>query len=162
MKPMFWVFVAIIYLGSFNAFAGPEEHRDAQVCYVISSADYAKIPDEVPTEICLESIKVDLYKKTIEAYSFFSNFTALIQNLKLTSLTNNHEGLIQFQASNVVENNYMNICGSQNDLQLFIGGQVNNNGEGLINQLSVAVQLTAIATSCHRNESPVVYNYKLR
>ncbi len=51
-------FVAFNAIG-LQAFAGPEEHLSAQVCYRVQLKVGQQLPQSVPSEICLESLNIN-------------------------------------------------------------------------------------------------------
>ena len=103
--------IATVLVSSIS-FAGPEEHKDAQTCFVPEKqVIYA------PERVCIETVNVDLTTDKITVYSYFNY--KLTEGFVLTNLVRKNEDWFRFKALN-------NISQFQT---LELNGLVNNWGE---------------------------------
>lgn len=93
---MYKVFVLVATIVfSFSAFAGPEEHKDAQTCfYALENVKGA------PSKVCIETVTVDLHDKSIRVYSYFN--PKMTDGFELVALSRKNEDLIRFRAVNQI------------------------------------------------------------
>lgn len=86
------VLISTVFLSTI-ALAGPEEHRDAQTCYVPEKqVIYA------PERVCIETVSVDLESEKINVYSYFNY--KLTEGFTLVSLSRKNEEWFRFKALN--------------------------------------------------------------
>jgi hypothetical protein len=139
MKMMTGLFILV---SSIQAFAGPEEHLAAQVCYVANSAQ-ASI-----AEICLETVSVDVSENKIAIYSYFQQNQNLFNDMKVNYLARKNEDFYNFRASNILK---ADSCTAT----LNINGQVDNYGDVNTSYLEISMN-----ESCGKDSSVVKYNLK--
>lgn len=142
---------------SLTAVAGPEEHMQAQTCYYLIAEESSPINNDIPTQICLESLTVDTSAETISIYSYF--YSDLYKNLKLNYIARKNEDSFSFRASNLVRND---IVGTEvQKITLFISGRVDNQGEvDDLEYLTISLEQIVGKTWA---EAPIVKNiYKYR
>lgn len=152
--------LAILALtASLSAVAGPEEHEQAQKCYVLSALDAKRATDLVPEQICLETIKVDLATDTIDVYSYF--FNDLFKNMKLNSLIRQSEDFYSFKSSNTFYNSENEQSGQIERLTVLLSGKVDFNGYGDPAELNVEVKQERRYTP-HSSTNSTVYQYVLQ
>ncbi|MBC7428924.1 MAG: hypothetical protein H7336_09955 [Bacteriovorax sp.] len=151
-------FTALMALAfSLSAFAGPEEHQQAQICYYVVVETSSPITNDIPSEICLERLRVDTALDTISAYSYF--FPSLYLNLKLDSVTRKNEDFYSFKSSSVVRDD---VDGSTTQkITLFISGQVDNYGDADLRNLTLNLEQIVGKTYVEYPYVKNTYNYKL-
>lgn len=151
------LFVIMALALSFNAFAGAEEHDQAQACYYISLEDSSPMNDRIPQNFCLETLNVNPSAETITAFSWFNQ--SLYENLKIDYVARKNEDGYSFRSSSILRDS-LNGLGDSERITLKIKGVVNNYGEGDIKFLEVSVEQVFRENFV---ETPVlknVYNYK--
>ncbi len=152
---IFTVLLTLVF--SLAAVAGPEEHKQAQTCYSIVSAESSEINSNVPAEICLETFSVDTSSEKVFVYSYFD--AKIFKNIKLDSLTRKNEDFFNFKSFNVFRDD-IDELGNTQKLTIIISGLVDNVGEADVTALNLTVNQFIGKTY---TESAVVKNtYKYR
>lgn len=158
---LFCAFVISALVGGtgLSAFAGPEEHKDLQVCYgVVAKGD---LPESVPHQVCLESLDLDLNRNTISVYSYFNPY--YFEALKLTNLIRNDEDHYKFSASAVLMSEER-LCGPGELTLLKINGKTDFNGVASrqdLEELKITVVHEVTNDNCHSHPQTETYNYQL-
>ncbi|MEQ1723550.1 MAG: hypothetical protein ABL930_10270 [Pseudobdellovibrio sp.] len=146
-----------VVLSGLTAFAGPEDHIAAQVCYQLQNAKNA--PKDIPQEVCLETLNVYPQDNTINIYSYF--YPNLFKDMTLSSLIRNTEDTYKFKAESVLRNEWQSGCGDGNKITLFIDGQTDFNGDGQneLGNLKIRIEQDQTNDTCHSEPQTTVYKY---
>ncbi|MBC7711993.1 MAG: hypothetical protein H7177_01545 [Rhizobacter sp.] len=114
------------------------------------------INDNIPTQICLENLKVDTSANTISIYSYF--FSDLYKNVKLNSVTRKNEDFYSFKSSSVVRDD---VDGSDTQkITLFISGQVDNYGDADLKYLTLKLEQVVGKTYVEFPYTKNTYKYR--
>lgn len=146
----------MVLVFSLSAFAGPEEHQQAQTCYYVVAEGSSPLNSNILTQICLESLNVDTFAETISVYSYF--FSDLYKNLKLKSVTRRNEDFFSFKSASILRDN-----GDGSDTQkitLFISGQVDNYGDADLSSLTLSVEQVIGKTYVEFPVEKNIYQYR--
>jgi hypothetical protein len=121
-----------------SAFAGPEDHVQAQTCYGIRADQVALASSYVPQQICIENLTLDTSNDTISAYSYFMN--DLFKDLKIVTLTRKNEDFYSFSAKNILAADAQITTDKSVHVEMTISGLSDVYGQGDINYLKISVQ----------------------
>lgn len=141
-----FLILALVFT-SLNLHAGAEEHQQSQTCYIMSASDRAQASNEVPTQVCIETLAVDLNNETIQGFSFFNDH--LFTNLNLTTLTRKNEDFYTVKASSILKNEPGDVCEAEHKIELKIEGLSDNYGYIDVKELKVSVKEDYSNDSCH-------------
>lgn len=144
---------AIVLAATSYAFAGPEEHFQSQSCYYLDTSREYLVSYNVPTQVCIETVNVNLDSETVVIYSYF--MASLYEKAHLTKLTRKNEDFYRFEVASVVVNN------SQERIQLLISGLANNYGEVSVSELSIQAKQDCTGGNCSAENQSRTFNYKL-
>lgn len=149
----------VLVLISAVAFAGPEDHIQAQKCYNLVVAKGEVVSAHVPTQICLESVTLDTGTGQVDIYSYFQPL--LYKNLKTDSLIRHTEDRYKYKVSSVVYQDEGAVCSASENVSLEIAGETDFTGYGDIDYLDIQVRHETLRDSCHSYPEEVIYKYKL-
>ncbi|MFN3454632.1 MAG: hypothetical protein ACK41T_06685 [Pseudobdellovibrio sp.] len=155
MKTIFYLLLAAttsIY--ALTAYAGPEEHRDAQKCYRNTELK----PTYVPSEICLETLSVNANNDTITAYSYFME--QLFTNLKIDYLARRNENGFRFRSSALIHYDWPS-CAFGELATLHIDSISDNDGVVDIAYLDIYVKTQQTPNTCNTQPNTKIYKYTL-
>ena len=151
------LFTSVLLLSSL-VFAGPEDHIQNQICYNLKNPA-VKI-DQVPGQICLEQISLDLQAEKIYIYSYFQG--SLYQNVQLDYLARKNEDFYSFRSSSVFHKEWNSGCGDGLLLTVKIQGKSDNYGEVEPQYLDISVEQELTNDTCHSKAQKTVYEYTLQ
>jgi hypothetical protein len=152
--------LTLAILTSSAAFAGPEEHINAQVCYELQLEEGQVPSKNVPDSVCVETLLIDLNTEEIEVYSYFQK--QLVEDMTVTSLLRKNEDYYSFKSSKTLVNNWNAGCGDGENTVLFINGLTDNYGLADVNYLDIFVTSEVANDTCHSTPAKVVYKYIAR
>jgi hypothetical protein len=153
------VLFALISAVSIAAFAGPEEHNAAQVCYHLQPGSQVLVP-QTPEQICLEEVSVDLEKAQINVYSYFTPY--LYKDLQVTYLARHNENGFSFRSEAVLQKQTAVGCDSGSESVLKIQGRTGNDGEVEPQNLEITIEQSATSDNCHSRGAKSVLTYKVQ
>jgi hypothetical protein len=159
---MKWIAILAVTMFSFHLSAGPEEHKAAQTCYVLDAEQAGEADAEIPLEICLETLNIDVttHANDISVYSYFQ--PQLFQGLKVTSLIRQNEDQYTFKASNILLDRWESGCGEGQTVELTISGLTDFLGTGDVTRLEVSVTETTLHDVCHSHPQTTKFIYQAR
>lgn len=149
----------IALLSSLVAFAGPEDHIQAQVCYNLSAKQIATKGEHIPLQICVEDAHVNVDKGVASIYSYFNQ--QYFQDVKVDSLVRQTEDTYRLQLSSVIYNDWQTICGDGETVVVKIKADSDFNGVVQKDQLKVTVEQEFTNDSCHSPAWTTEYIYSL-
>ena len=150
-----------IVLSSLVVFAGPEDHFQNQKCYGLETKPGTFIGQNIPTEVCFETVTVFPANDEVVIYSYFT--PQMFANTKVLSLIRNTEDTYKFDVSQMLYSQWNSGCGDGVDVTLFISGQSDFNGYSDMNQeFKVSVVEHSTNDTCHSQPQTSIYSYKLR
>ncbi len=149
----------IALLSSLVAFAGPEDHIQAQVCYNLSAKQIATKAEHIPLQICVEDIQVNVDTGVASIYSYFNQ--QYFKNVKVDSLVRQTEDTYRIELSSVIHEDWQVVCGNGETVALKIKADSDFNGVIEKDQLKVTVEHEYTNDSCHSTGSTTVYNYSI-
>lgn len=153
------LFFMTLVLASLIAKAGPEDHYQNQSCFeLVGHSD--TISKTVPTEVCLEDIRLDLSENKINIYSYFQS--ELFKNLTLINLQQHKENRYDFSAQSLILENYDSGCGEGEKVTLLIEGQADGYGISSAERINVSVEREYLHDVCHSFPQVETYRYQLR
>jgi hypothetical protein len=129
---MKFILSLLILTAGFNVFAGPEDHIQNQSCYDLENPADLQISANVPTEVCLEALLVDLSDESISVYSYFMQ--SLFSTLKLNKLNRHNEDYFKFKSVAFIA------MDQSEPAELTISGTVDNYGQANVNYLDISVR----------------------
>lgn len=141
------------------SYAGPEEHIQAQTCYVLDTPSKAQAINLVPEVICFETLNIDPANQEIQVYSYFKQYQDLFNNMKVTSLIRYTEDSYKYGAEKVLVDDVGPACGKRTKLVLKMSGLVDFMGYGDVSAQTVKVEQTSNNNVCHSYEETVLLNY---
>ena len=150
---------AVILLTTFNVFAGPEDHIANQTCYRLNQKQAALANNNIPQQICLETLTVNTDGTEIRAYSYFT--PNLFNNLKLTYHARRNENGFSFRSDNILVNQWESGCGDGERVVLSIKGQTDNDGVASVEYLDVKVSQELTNDVCHSQPQETVFTYDI-
>ena len=156
--------ISVLLTGAVS-FAGPEDHIQAQVCYTIAAEDQARAANELPLELCFETVAVHLAdpinktEDTFEVYSYFSAYSVYLKTLKLTSLIRVTEDAYSYNAESVLVDRDGKHCEDSLKITLQMDGQVDFMGQGDIGAQNVTLTQISKVDTCHSNYEKNVFKY---
>lgn len=151
------ILIVLISALSFNAFAGPEEHIAAQICYAQASADPVA---NAPQKICLEEASLNLDDSSISIYSYFMPY--LYKDLSVNYLARRNENGYRFRSTALLENESGAMCGAAFESVLKITGISDNDGIIDISFLEITIEQSYTADTCHSSPQKSVIKYVLQ
>lgn len=144
---------------SFSAHAGPEEHREAQKCYVLSAIDAKRATENVPTELCIETLNIDTASEKINIDTYF--FKLFFANVQLNSLTRKNEETLNFKSSGSFYFMEDEQNGQLEKLTVLVSGKVDN--EGVANPADLKIEVKQDRRySPHSAINSTIYQYQLQ
>lgn len=151
--------ILIVLISAFclNAFAGPEEHIAAQVCYAQASANPVA---NAPQRICLEEGSLNLDNNSISIYSYFMPY--LYKDLSVNHLARRNENGYRFRSAALLERESGAMCGSAFESVLKISGISDNDGLIDISFLEITIEHSYTADTCHSRPQKFVLEYVLQ
>lgn len=152
------IFIALaVLVFSLVASAGSEEHAQSQTCYYVIAEQSSPINNEIPTQICLETLNIDTNAETISAFSFF--YPELYEELKLSYVTRKNEDFFNFSASSLLRDDV--VGENTQKMTLFISGQVDNYGAAAdIKSLTISLEQIVGKTWVEYPYTKNTYRYK--
>ena len=151
----------VISFVSVASFAGPEDHIQDQKCYALVATPGPYVSPHIPSEVCFESVTIDLVHNEVIIYSYFAPM--MFADAKIISLIRNTEDTYKYRLRNILFADWKNVCSDGETVTLFISGQSDFNGIADMNQdFNVSVEQEATRDSCHSEPQTIVYNYKIR
>lgn len=145
------------------AFAGPEDHVQAQVCYnfvVKPGQPVPSLSSRIPSQICLEEISHNPLKGTAYIYSYFT--PGYYENVKVDSLVRQTEDTYRVELSSVIFEDWSRICDDGQTVTLKIKAESDFLGNIQKDKLlSVTVEDEFTNDSCHTPSHTTVYEYSL-
>ena len=149
------------------SFAGPEDHFQSQACYSIATEDYAKAHNELPLEICFETVQLHLtslnsnFKEdSIELYNYFSQYSKYLKTLKLTDYVRVTDDEYSYKASSVLVDRYESHCEEAVNITLDVEGRVSAiDGTGDIGAQSITLTQIFSADTCHSAYEKNVFKF---
>jgi hypothetical protein len=159
---MKWFAVLAMTMMSFQVFAGPEEHKEAQTCYALSTEQALQASAEVPLEVCLETLNINVASRDneISVYSYFQ--PRLFQGLKVSELIRKNEDQYSFKSTNVLLDRWESACGEGHVVELNINGLTDFLGNGDVTKLEVSVTETTLHDVCHSHPQTTTFTYQVR
>lgn len=148
-----------ILISSLVAFAGPEDHVQAQVCYNLSAKQIATKGEHVPLQVCLEDISINTEKNVASIYSYFNQ--DLFKNVKVSSLIRQTEDKYRFELTSIIHEDWEVICGEGQTVTLKIKGEADFTGAVSKEALTVTVEDEFTNDSCHSPGRMTEYIYSL-
>ncbi len=155
MKTMIYL---VLMMVSLVAVAGPEDHKQSQKCYFLSSLQ-AITDDKIPAEICLEDVALDPATGKVSIHSYF--FPKMFENLEVDSLIRQTEDRFSFTVSKVLFNSLDSGCDQGESVKLIIGGEADFVGTVNNEVLNITVQHHIIGNTCHSQGYTKIYKYSL-
>lgn len=161
-------FVALfILLTTAVSFAGPEDHFQDQVCYSITSEDYAKAHYELPIELCFEKVQLhlkslnsNLKEDSIELFSYFSQYANVLNTLKLTESIRVTEDEYSYKASSVLVDRTESHCEDAVNITLDVEGRVSAiDGTGDSGAQTIMLTQIVSADTCQSNYEKNVFKF---
>lgn len=149
----------VVVLSSLVAFAGPEDHMQAQVCYNLNEKQIATKGEHVPVQICIEDISINPEKNVASIYSYFNQ--KYFQDVKVDSLIRQTEDTYRFQLSSVVFEDWQMICGDGQTVKIIIKADSDFAGAVQKDKLTVTVEDEFTNDSCHSPSQTTEYTYSL-
>lgn len=149
----------VVLLSTLNVFAGPEEHIADQTCYRLNAKQVALANDNIPREVCLETLTVDTDGTSISAYSYF--MPNLFNNLKVTYHARRNENGFSFRAANILVDKWESGCGDGERVILTIKGQTDNDGVAGVNYLDIKATQELTNDTCHSEPQETVFTYEI-
>lgn len=128
----------IFLLTSLSVWAGAEEHQQAQKCYSLIAIDAQRATEFIPTQICLETIQIDVATNTVEVYSYFN--PTLYIGMKLDNLIRVTDDFYSFKSSNVFHFTDNDQTGQLERLTIILSGRVDFVGFGNPAELNMVVK----------------------
>lgn len=150
------VLITLLSILSLNAFAGPEEHIAAQVCYELDSVS----ANGAPSEICLEEASLNLENSSISIYSYFMPY--LYKDLSLNYLARRNENGYRFRSSAILEKQTDAMCGAAQESVLKISGISDNDGIVDISFLEITIEQSYTPDTCHSRPQVSILRYVLK
>lgn len=158
MKAVFALLATSLLLSSVS-FAGPEEHLDAQRCFVLQGA----APAAVPQKICIENITLrdaGMSVSSISVYSYF--YGHLLNGMQLSYIARRNENGFSFKAENMISREYDPGCGASEIVTLKISGRSDNDGLVEVPYVYVSATVESTNDTCHSAPEATDYQYKLQ
>ncbi len=144
---------------SLSAHAGPEEHREAQKCYVLTATDAKRATENVPTELCIETVNIDTASEKIYIYTYF--FNRFFENVQLNSLTRKNEEASIFKSSGPFYFTEDEQNGQLEKLSVVVSGKIDNQGAADAADLKVEVKQDR-RYNPHSAINSTIYQYQLQ
>lgn len=156
---MKYLFILVALCLTSVSYAGPEEHIQAQACYVLDAPSKVQAVALVPQQICLETLNIDPANQEIQIYSYFKHFQDLFNNMKVTSLIRVTEDNYKYEAEKVLVDDEGPACGNLTKIVLKVSGLVDFMGYGDVSAQTVKVEQTLNNDVCHSYEETALLNY---
>jgi hypothetical protein len=160
MKALLGLFVTLLSLA---VFAGPEEHKQQQICYSLAErhVNQPSLPSaNLPWHVCLESVAFDAKTNQITVVSYFQ--PELFKGLKVLRTVPQGPGQTVFLASNPYFQKQAPGCGRAEEFRLNIAGISNGAGVADPTALKIYIEHTVTADSCFKPASKFVYTFEAK
>jgi len=150
----------LVLLLSLDVFAGPEEHKSAQSCYILQAQPGAYIPPAMPSTVCLENLLIDPRTQAITVESYFQ--PSLFESMKVTKFSRTDADIYSFEASGILSEYWNSGCSDGELVRLTLKGQVDSLGIGSPSQLQVSVDVESTRDTCHSEPQSETFVYLLQ
>lgn len=139
------------------AWAGPEDHIQNQICYNLKPGQ-TQASAELPLQVCIEEISMDLSTETVSIYSYFQR--SLFENIQVDYLARKNEDYFSVRTSSEFYKNWNSGCGDGLTLTVKVNGLSDNWGVMDPQNLTVIVEQEMTNDTCHSKPQKTVFVYE--
>jgi len=151
------LFVFVLGVSQF-LMAGPEDHIQNQICYNLKNPELAQNQPQLPLQVCVEEISMDLSTETVSIYSYFQR--SLFENIQVDYLARKNEDYFSVRTSSVFYNQWNSGCGDGQKLTVKVNGLSDNWGVMDPQNLVVTVEQEITNDTCHSKPQKTIYQYE--
>ena len=135
----------------------PDTHK----CFSIAILPGQAVDGDIPVEMCIESITVDMDNSQLSVASDIT--PQFFSKLSVHSFMRNEEGRVRFYATKEIFRDWKSDCSEGQTVSVVISGQSDANGQvQLNNELRLMTDEKTTSDTCRVQPTTTTYRYVLR